>query len=82
MRKERWAPERGFLPYRWEGYDEAALLYVLGLGCLTHPLTAESYVAWASTYQWKEIYGYEFIVSGASDPWFRPFGFSVIPPCK
>jgi len=59
-----WTPERGFLPYRWEGYDEAALLYVLGLGSPTHPLTAGSYVAWASTYQWKEIYGYEFIYGG------------------
>jgi len=25
-----WKPESGFLPYRWEGYDEALLLYVLG----------------------------------------------------
>ena len=47
-----WKPESGFLPYRWEGYDEAALLYVLGLGSPTHPLPAESYAAWASTYQW------------------------------
>jgi hypothetical protein len=27
-----WKPESGFLKYRWEGYDEAMLLYVLGLG--------------------------------------------------
>ncbi len=27
-----WTPESGFLPYRWKGYDEALLLYVLGLG--------------------------------------------------
>ena len=26
-----WRPETGFLPYRWEGYDEGLLLYVLGL---------------------------------------------------
>jgi len=59
-----WTPERGFLRYRWEGYDEAVLLYVLGLGSPTHPLPPESYVAWASTYQWKTIYGYEFIYGG------------------
>ena len=35
-----WKPESGFLPYRWEGYDEALLLYVLGLGSPTHPLPA------------------------------------------
>ncbi len=59
-----WTPEAGFLPYRWEGYDEASLLYVLALGSPTHPLAAESYLAWTSTYQWKEIYGYEFIYGG------------------
>src|SRR5581483_9193778 len=47
-----WRPESGFLPYRWQGYDEALLLYVLGLGSPTHPLPEESYAAWASTYQW------------------------------
>lgn len=59
-----WTPEAGFLPYRWEGYDDASLLYVLALGSPTHPLAAESYLAWTSTYQWKEIYGYEFIYGG------------------
>jgi hypothetical protein len=59
-----WKPESGFLPYRWEGYDEAVLLYVLGLGSPTHPLPTESYAAWASTYEWKDVYGYEFIYGG------------------
>jgi hypothetical protein len=59
-----WTLEGGFLSYRWEGYDEGALLYVLGLGSPTHPLASESYVAWTSTFQWKEIYGYEFIYGG------------------
>ena len=35
-----WRPEEGFLPYRWQGYDEALLLYVLGLGSPTHPRRA------------------------------------------
>ena len=60
-----WKPESGFLQYRWEGYDEALLLYVLGLGSPTYPLPPESYAAWASTYQWIEIYGYEFLYGGA-----------------
>ncbi len=59
-----WMPESGFLPYRWQGYDEAVLLYLLGLGSPTYPLPVESYAAWTSTYQWKEIYGYEFIYGG------------------
>ncbi len=59
-----WTPEGGFLPYRWRGYDEATLLYVLGLGSPTHPLPTESYTAWTSTYEWKTIYGYELLYGG------------------
>ncbi len=59
-----WRPEAGFLPYRWSGYDEATLLYVLGLGSPTHPLPAESYAAWTSTYEWKTIYGHELLYGG------------------
>ena len=59
-----WKPESGFLIYRWEGYDEALILYVLGLGSPTHPLPEESYTAWASTYEWKNSYGYEYLYAG------------------
>jgi hypothetical protein len=59
-----WKPESGFLPCRWEGYDEALLLYVLGLGSPTHPLAAEIYPAWASTYEWKKVYDTEFLYAG------------------
>jgi len=59
-----WKPESGFLPYRWQGYDEAMLLYALGLGSPTYPLPPESYMAWTSSYQWKKIYGYEFVYGG------------------
>lgn len=59
-----WKPEDGFLRYRWEGYDEALLLYVLGLGSPTHPLPEESYSAWTSTYRWQRIYGHELLYGG------------------
>ncbi len=59
-----WTPEHGFLPHRWEGYDEALLVYVLGLGSPTHPLPPESYPAWASTYEWKTVYGIPFLYAG------------------
>src|SRR5262252_3715062 len=36
-----WRPESGFLDYRWNGYDEALIAYVLGLGSATFPLPAE-----------------------------------------
>lgn len=59
-----WKPESGFLPWRWEGYDEALVLYILGLGSPTHPLPAESYAAWASTYEWKSSFGYDYLYAG------------------
>ena len=59
-----WTPEKGFLRYRWNGYDEALIVYLLGLGSPTHPLSKESYRAWSSTYRWKKIYGIEFLYAG------------------
>lgn len=59
-----WRPENGFIPYRWEGYDEALLLYILGLASPTHPLPPSSYTAWASTYEWKHCYGFDYLYAG------------------
>ncbi len=59
-----WKPEAGFLPYRWQGYSEALVGYVLGLGSPTHPLPEDSYRAWWATYQWKKLYGLEFLFAG------------------
>lgn len=59
-----WKPESGFLPYRWRGYNEATILYLLGLGSPTYPLPPESYAAYASSYSWKNIYGHEFVYAG------------------
>jgi hypothetical protein len=59
-----WKPESGFLPHRYQGYDEGLLLYILGLGSPTHPLPPESYAGYCATYQWKKIYGRELLYSG------------------
>jgi hypothetical protein len=59
-----WKPGRGFLKYRWEGYDEALILYVLGLGSPTFPLPPESYDAWLATYSWRKLYGHELVHAG------------------
>jgi len=56
-----WRPESGFIKYRWEGYNEALILYILALASPTHPLPAKSYQAWIKTYKWKKLYGYEFL---------------------
>jgi len=60
-----WKPESGFLKSRWEGYDEALLLYVSGLGSPTHPLPESRYAAWTSTFRWEQCYGYEFLYAGS-----------------
>ena len=59
-----WRPETGFLPYRWESYNESILAYVLGLGSPTFPIAVENYQAHASSYEWKKIYDYEYLFAG------------------
>jgi hypothetical protein len=59
-----WRPESGFIPHYWKGYDEAPLVYFLGLGSPSFPLPSESYAAYCSTYQWRELYGREVLYSG------------------
>ena len=59
-----WKPEKGFIKYRWTGYSEALILYVLGLASPTYPLPEESYGAWTRTYKWKKLYGHEFLYAG------------------
>ena len=59
-----WKPESGFLVYRWEGYDEAMLLYILGLGSPTYPLPEGAYQAWTATYGWEQCYGFEYLYAG------------------
>jgi hypothetical protein len=44
-----WTPEFGFIPYRWDYYSEMMMIYLLGLGSLTHPLPAEVWNAWKRT---------------------------------
>ncbi|HET7358719.1 MAG TPA: glucoamylase family protein [Rhodanobacteraceae bacterium] len=59
-----WRPENGFIPHRWQGYDEGLLLYVLALGSPTHPLPRSAYEAWASTYEWKRCYDIDYLYAG------------------
>jgi hypothetical protein len=57
-------PDTGYLPFRWEGYDEALVLYMLALGSPTHPIGPESYQAWCSTYEWKTVYEIDYLYAG------------------
>lgn len=59
-----WRPGRGFLRFRWEGYNEALILYILGLGSPSFPVPPQSYAAWLSTLRWRRVYGREMLHAG------------------
>ena len=60
-----WRPEAGFLPYRWDtSYSEALILYVLALGSPTFPISPKGYREWISTFEWKKLYGIEYLYAG------------------
>jgi hypothetical protein len=52
-----WKPETGFIRADWKGYNEAMLLYVLGLGSPTHALPAEAWQAWSRSNEWTDYRG-------------------------
>jgi len=62
--RQGWKPECGFLHYGWDGYNESIILYVLALGSPTHPIDGGCYQAWTATYQWENLYGYDFLYAG------------------
>lgn len=59
-----WKPESGFLPYRWVGYNEALLLYVLALAAPEFPVAPEAYSAWTSGFRWRRLYGHDVLYAG------------------
>ena len=56
-----WHPERGFLSAKWQGYNEAMFLVILGLGSPTYPLHDSAWNSWCKGYDWEEFYGYEHV---------------------
>lgn len=59
-----WKPRSRFLKYRWRGYSEALILYVLGLASPTHPLSAESYHAYVEGFRWRSAEGQDYLHAG------------------
>jgi len=57
-------PENGFISYRYQGYDETLLMHVLGFGSSTFALPPECYRAWQKTFDWRTLYGIEYLHSG------------------
>ena len=59
-----WKPESGFIPARWNGYNEAMILVIMGMASPTHPIHDKAWDSWTSTYNWDEFYGYEHVNFG------------------
>jgi hypothetical protein len=41
-----WTPEHGFLHPEWASYSELLILYVLGIGSPTHPISETTWDHW------------------------------------
>ena len=60
--KMGWTPESGFSGFGdWIGYNEAMILYIIGLGSPTHPVPGSTWSAWTSGYDWQTHYGYTYV---------------------
>ena len=62
--RQGWTPQAGFFHYDWEGYSEAAILYVLTAASPSYPLGRDSFEAWTVTYQWEQTYGIDCLYAG------------------
>ena len=61
-----WKPESGFLSARWSHYCELMMLYLLGIGSPTYPLSPDTWNAWT-----RPTYTYQGITYiSAGDPLF------------
>ena len=57
-----WTPESGFIRYRWDTYSELMILYVLGIGSPTHPISPGSWYAWKLPVE--DVGGYTYVGGG------------------
>jgi hypothetical protein len=57
-----WTPEKHFLPFRWDTYSELIILYVLGIGSPTHPVSPETWDTWKLPV--VELGGYTYVGGG------------------
>lgn len=56
-----WFPQAGFLNAKWVGYNEASILYILGLGAATNALPDTAWQSWTRGYTWATHYGQSYV---------------------
>lgn len=52
-------PEKGFIPAKWNGYNEAMILLLMAMGSPTHPIKADAWTKWCDSYEWENFEGQE-----------------------
>ena len=54
-----WKPDSGFIPYDWQGYNEAAVVYLLAMGHPTRPVDPSAWTAWTKDFRlnWSTFHG-------------------------
>jgi hypothetical protein len=60
-----WKPEEGFLPYYWDSYSEAMILYALAIGSPTSPIPAECWFEWKRPVDIYEGYRVVYCTTGS-----------------
>ncbi len=61
-----WTPEKGFLRARWVGYNEAMILYLIGLGARSERAGSTGpapfrWDAWTRGYSWTNHFGFQYV---------------------
>jgi hypothetical protein len=58
-----WTPEKEFIRYDWQGYNEAMIVYLLALAAPEHAVEPEAWKAWTRRYNdyWGVLYGFEHL---------------------
>jgi hypothetical protein len=56
-----WNPGSRFISSRWIGYNEAMILYIMGLGAPTNALPPIHWQSWTGGYRWQTNYTYSYV---------------------
>jgi hypothetical protein len=59
-----WTPESGFIKTDWQGYNEAPIMMIMGMGSPTHPLPAKAWDTYMSTAEVSQPYGHKQLTFG------------------
>ncbi|MEX2190372.1 MAG: glucoamylase family protein [Bacteroidota bacterium] len=51
----------GFINARWIGYNEAMILYLIGMGANVNALLPQAWTKWTGGYSWQTHYGYSYV---------------------